>query len=152
MGCHSCLRFTLTTFTFFWLSFGFHSASIRLPFGSLRLPFILGASMQRTLHADCNKQHRTINNTHEESWCPAADGRWNPLECGPSGWLSSFPRSRAQRSCAFLRLTPLRFSTPSNHGVGASVIKNWHPFVFGPEFAYTHTFSLFKPLPIFLHR
>lgn len=25
---------------------------------------------------------------------------------------------------------------PSSHGVGASVMKNWQPFVFGPEFAY----------------
>lgn len=38
---------------------------------------------------------------------------------------------------------------PSNHGVGANVMKNWHPFVLGPEFAYTHTNSEFKPSPKF---
>ena len=34
MGCHGCLRFTMTTFTSFWLPFGFLLAPIRLPFDS----------------------------------------------------------------------------------------------------------------------
>ena len=34
-----------------------------------------------------------------------------------------------------LSLIPNIACFPSSHCVGASVIKNWEPFVFGPEFA-----------------
>jgi len=34
-----------------------------------------------------------------------------------------------------LSLIPKIACFPSSHCVGASVIKNWDPFVFGPEFA-----------------
>jgi hypothetical protein len=71
---------------------------------------------------------------------------------GPAHWPTIQSRMRrhmhALRQCAGLCMSPCAVRTtgqhspprdsPSSQGVGASVMKNWLPFVLGPALACTH--------------